>query len=496
MIEKYNNYYKVTGNKQTIFNLIQKLTIVDSDYDCTVTRLYTLESETQMTIPRGVGELINLNVDKDHSFENISLKEITKNIESLLPGITLREDQVLAVKKMALCKRGIIQMSTGGGKTECIIAFLELLRQELGFTPNTLILVPTTRLVTDTVSRFNKYGIPATKYSKRRGVIEGIVVTHPTSVNNDISKNSGLLKDLQVIVTDEGHHLKATTWRNILYNAPNIEYSIAVSATAVGQEKLPVTDIHKLEGAELQVVGATGNVLLNIPPSYYIERGILANPVLIRMSNPANEYVRRKSDWHSIRRSVLESPKRITTASSVSAFFAGIGYKSLILVDTKKSAFSILEKLSEFGISDLCRISFGGDVFMKWDTESQQAVEVLKTEEDTLGLFRDGKLKILIGTSHIYEGWDCPELDAVIIYGAGKQLRRVIQGIGRVLRKTKTGKYAYIIDFTDHCNQTLGRHSYNRLEMCRNIIGVPESQIYHNIDFMKFKYLVMNLEGL
>lgn len=496
MIEKYNNYYKVVGNKQAIFELIQKLTIVDSDYDCTVTRLYTLESDTSMIIPRGVGELINLSVDCDCTFSNISLDEITKDIKSILKGITLREDQVLAVRKMALCKRGIIQMSTGGGKTECIIAFLELLRQELGFTPNTMILVPTTRLVTDTVSRFNKYGIPATKYSKRRGVIDGIVVTHPTSVNNDISKNSELLKDLQIIITDEGHHLKATTWRNILYNAPNIEYSIAVSATAVGQEKLPITDISKLDGSELQVIGATGNVLLNIPPSYYIERGILANPVLIRMSNPADEYVRRKKDWHSIRKAVLESSKRITTASSVSAFFAGIGYKSLILVDTKKSAFDILGKLAEYGISDLCRISFGGDIFMKWDFEHQKAVEVDKSSEDTLELFKDGELKILIGTSHIYEGYDVPELDAVVIYGVGKQLRRVIQGIGRVLRRTKTGKYAYIIDFTDHCNSTLGRHSLQRLQMCRSVIGVPESQIFHNIDFQQFKFLVLNLEGL
>lgn len=59
-----------------------------------------------------------LEIDKD------CLDEI--NIKNLLDGITLRDDQVESIIEVIKNKRGILQLSTGSGKTEIIAGFLKL----------------------------------------------------------------------------------------------------------------------------------------------------------------------------------------------------------------------------------------------------------------------------------------------------------------------------------------------------------------------------------
>lgn len=497
MIELYNNHYRVTGDRDTIFELARTLSIVDKKCE-TITRVFTMESDNCMIIPRGVGRFLpQLQDYKDKTTNELNITEIPDDISHILPGITLREDQVIAVQKMILAKRGVIQMATGVGKSECIVAFIKLLSDLLGYTPTTLVITPTVRLVDDTIKRFKKYDMIATKYSARRGFVEGVVVAHPKSINNDLlNSDKDLLKGVKILVADEGHHTICTTWRRVIEYAPDLEYSIGMTATAIDRKRLPISEHQdELTGEEWLIVGATGDVLLDIPPSYYIEKGILANPVLIRMSNKANQRVARKRDWHCIRKTVLESSKRLELASQVVAFFSGLHYKSLILVDTKDSAINMLKILHQFGMDDISRASFGSGVFMKWDPEINTAVSVDK-DEDTLGMFERGELTILAGTQHILEGWDAPNLDVVVLYSVGKSVRRVVQGVGRGLRRTKTGKHAYIIDFTDHENGILGNHSIQRLQTFRSVIGVPESQIYHNVEFTTLKCIIADLEEL
>ena len=103
-------------------------------------------------------------------------------------------------------------------------------------------------------------------------------------------------------------------------------------------------------------------------------------------------------------------------------------------------------------------------------------------------------MKILVGTTHIYEGADIPSLDVVILANIGKKPRVLIQGIGRSLRKTKNGKYAHVIDFTDYMDKILNYHSRLRRDLCRSVIGIKKENIFDDIDFNMFKKLVMNLE--
>lgn len=495
MIELYNNMIKVSDNPGMIFNFIHYLTFKDSKGE--QFRGYEMDGDQNLIVPRGYLQYLPAGLDiVDKTTSEIPPVDMDYDISGVLPTITLREDQVLAIRKMALARRGIVQIGTGGGKTECICGLMNVLRNHLGYYPDTLILAPTTHLVNATIERLAKYGIPATKYSKTRGVIEGIVVTHPQSVNNDLTKDNKILSNVKVFICDEGHHLKGDTWRRLTKYMTSVEFSLAVSATAIYPEHLPVTDLKMLEPDELLVLGATGGVLLDIPPSYYIKRGILANPVMFRLEHASGELIKKANDWHEIRKKSIESHSRSYKIAECVAFFNALEFKSLILVNTKDHAMKVLEILANLGLADSCRASFGGSKFYKWDTETNSEISIYKKDEDTMELFKNGEFRILIATSHLYEGYDVPNLDVVVLAGVGKQLRRVIQAIGRALRRTKSGVFAYIIDFTDSESPVLRKHSIKRVNMCRTVIGIPEHQIFTPYTFQQMKHKVCELEGM
>ena len=64
------------------------------------------------------------------------------------------------------------------------------------------------------------------------------------------------------------------------------------------------------------------------------------------------------------------------------------------------------------------------------------------------------------------------------------------------MRRSKTGRYAHIIDFTDHYDRVLAKHSYDRLDMFKNVIGVSDSNIYDSLSFEKFKQVFCSIEGI
>lgn len=500
MIEILNNFLKVRSSDKELFSILKDyLRIVDdSDKDNVILQdLFTVDDNGDMLIPRGLDQFIPDQVPRVNQEKILIPRDFSIDYENLahkFGSIVLRDDQLIGIRKMLMLRRGIMQLATGAGKTEIMTGFLMALEEICGKYPTTIILEPTTLLVDATVERMNKYGVPAAPYSESRGVIEGIMVTHPSSLNNDLKKNPDLLKNLKVFLSDEGHHLQADTWNRLLKSAPGIEFSIAMSASVINPARIPVTELNHLDYGEALVIGATGNIILNIPPSFYIEAGILATPILYRIMNSADEWIKRDNDWHQIRKYRLESPKRTMLLAKISTFLASVHYKSLILVGTKEHAYRILELVHSYGLGDVCRCSFGGGVYFKYDNQSDKVVKC--KNEDTMDGFKSGEFKILIGTSHIYEGADIPDLDVIILASVGKGLRKYIQGVGRGLRRSKTGKYAHIVDFTDHYDRVLNKHSLDRLDMFRTVIGVSDTNIYESLSFERFKEVFCRIEGI
>lgn len=516
MVKIYSDWIVVTKDDPSHLPLSMNLVKTDKGREVTNKRgrkitipdktlyLYSIIENDAIVIPQGLLSLISdyfsnskvIDMRKKSPLENteeyISRIQEYKNI---LDGIELRNEQIFALRKILYFKRCIVQLATGAGKTEILCSLVKVLTDiNNGVTPTTLVLEPSIKLVKDTISRFDKYRIPVVKYSDSRKIIENVVnVCHPMSLGNDVEKDSMHLNNVEVLLCDETHHMSSESFRKPKYYMHNLSYSVGVSASAVAEDHVGSKSISDYTYSELLTIGALGPVVMNVKAGFLIDNDKLASPILFMVKNLANEKLRDedKNNWNKICSIRLESENRTKLVAESAQFFHSVKRKSIILVNTVRWARSIMKVLDKFDLTEYTRASFGGGVFEKYDRDTDQFVN---DTDDVFDKFSKGEYDILIGTSHLYEGADIKNLDTIILAYGGKSERLQIQGIGRVLRKTKTGKYAYIVDFTDSNDVVLSKHSKLRLERYKDIINIPEDHIFYDISVSDFRKIFNHLE--
>lgn len=336
-------------------------------------------------------------------------------------------------------------------------------------------------------------------YSFVIGVYKNNGKPSPYKYNLEVEDNHNYFAN-NVLVSN-CHHLQCDTWNTLNSLLPNAEYSIGFSARSIDKDEIFKTDIRDISYNAALIMGSSGKVLMHMDPSYYIEKGIIALPILFRISNniilDANF---DETQWIKLAKVGLQSEDRSTLVSKVADIFSRNKRKILILVSEKHHAFDIGSFLvnkfdnTSFGISfgagagyvcDPAHPSFSKEVKYK-TVESMKVVDMLDT----------GEIDILIATSHLDEGVDVKNLDAVILASGGKKDRRIIQRVGRALRKSKSGKYAYIIDFTDTGSRVLSRHSNERFNCYIDDIGIPKQNIFDKVNADTIEEKFKKLEGL
>lgn len=470
------------------------LTIFDTDG--TLKRLYEEDKESKdLIINRGLIPILE-------KMNALSISEITDTTptdliinedivipKDLLNGIELRPEQELAIIRSLKNHRGLIQAATGAGKTYMICGILQFLKYKFGRYPNSIILVPTQYLMEEFQKSMEKLGIESKIYSDCRGELNGIVIAHPKSINNDLDKGLIDLKDIEVLIADESHHIAATTWMRLFLGSVNAQYVLGFSASIIDSRNLPIRKISDLNYDELRIVESTGDVLMDVPPSYYSDGTVLAKALVARIQYSVTEPIMDPKNWHQIRSQQLESDNRSMIVVNSAMCLHSYGLKVLILINTHEHGYRLLDMFNKVGLGNVTACSYGGNVFYQIING-----ERVKLSKDSMDKFKTGELQILIGSSHVYEGVDIPNLDAVIMAVVGKNNRRIIQGVGRSLRRTKNGKYSYVVDFTDNNSGVLQYHSDQRRQMYSNLIGVPENRIFDSITIDNFNNLLQNIE--
>lgn len=492
---------EIKGNEVVVdphhpqFGLLHMLLTKEDKKKETIVKLYRLDENRNMRFDRGLLSVLpKLNIPQSELTGPNDISNLINDVEvvedHILPGITLRPEQKLAVSRCLICRRGLIQAATGSGKTFMICAFIQELYNQLGYYPTTLVLVPTDYLMDQMIKVMNSVGIPATSYKSSRMKLSGVTVAHPKSINNDML--SGLdLSGVKVLIGDEAHHTQSITWSYLFRNCVGANYILGFSASIVKSKRLPITKITQLSIQEAITIGATGNILLDIPTSFYRDKEVLATPRIIQIQHQAREYVSDEKNWHQIRKNRLESEARTRKIAQVAKIFNDHGLKVLILISTHEHGYRLLSYLAELGLADKSMCSYGSYQFYQYVDG-----EIEKLPKDSMSKFESGEVSILIGSSHVYEGADISNLDTVIMGVVGKSSRRVIQAVGRSLRKTKNGRYAYIVDFTDQGGGVLSYHTYQREQVYREQVGVSKEDIIRNVPVDKLSTVLSNLESI
>jgi DNA or RNA helicases of superfamily II len=494
MIDITNNFIVINKNDK-LYNTVEKFFIkIDKGR---IIKLYDYDKNNNIVILRGLLDLLNFENDRC-SFNEIRTLNFKPDIslsayEDLIDGYTLRKDQCIAIRKVMIRKRGLIQYPTGTGKTFILAGILKYLYRKLGYYPTTIILEPTVRLIQDNCKRLNDYGIPVVKYDKVRNNVEGkVIITHPQSLCNDLEKDNTILNSVKVFIGDEWHHGSADTWKSIFINMPTVEMSIGVSATLFMEDRLPITSVNSLSFEEISVIGCTGNILANIPLSYFQKLGILAKSNLIHFNNKEKIEISDITDWHNVRELALESDIRSELIASVANVLKSKNLRTIIVTSTKRHACKIIKYL---GNRDDILVSFGMNKY--YIPENDNLKELKLTTDERLGILDSSKYKIIIGTTHLMEGADIKFLDAVILGSVGKKFVKPIQSIGRVLRTSKNSKSgdAFLIDFLDIENSLLSKHSDERFGVFKAVLKLIEKENYFQVsDIKDFENVIDKLE--
>lgn len=385
------------------------------------------------------------------NFHNVlfDTEDIRNKPEQLEPynfNQILREYQNEVVTEMLKVGRGIIKVATGGGKSYLIGKFISQVNVP------TLIIVPKKILL----NQFHK-DLSEWLNTEIGWIGEGIcnpkriTVATVKSLSDAYSEESDnleyegrkstikqVVENVQSIIIDECHHLKAETFQFLSAKANNSYYRFGFSATPFFSEEL-----------SMLVEKFTGRMLVDINASKLIGMGYLAKPTicLYEFKHTKDDTGREYMDLYD--HFVVHNSERNNLICELASEEISNGKSVLIAVNRIEHGNNLYAILAS---------KYGDKVVFIDGTclsdEMMKALDKLNTK----------KYMCVIATTVFGEGINVKTLDVLINTKAHASQVDTLQLTGRVLRKTETKSTVKVIDIFDRNCKYLVTHANDRLK--------------------------------
>lgn len=413
----------------------------------------------------------------------------------IIPGITLRGYQLDAISKVLASRRGVLEIATGGGKSECAIA----LTLHLG--KKTLCVTPDRAAMDNLADRFISRGVDVGKLGGgKKELDKNILVAVVNSLYSGIKRNdkkiTDWIKDAEVLFADEAHHQKAASWIAVA-SMCQAEYRIFMSGTPYKNNNVR-DDPALLHQDDSWLVGLSGKNLYFLPPKKLIQMGNLSPGVFV--SFRAGGPNLRSIKWYpkvyeqGIVKNVARNEQIATLAMNLvhldrvplvsieklehgrelqrllwkgNRVPAACSYGSGVVYVPREVAVSAGARFEEAPIYET------KDVYKRGKRKREKVVvgrdpnfvQVNPEEIDVVEWLRDGLVKVLIGSRIFDEVQNIPFLTDMINAAGGKASQRLRQKIGRILRRSKGKGTAWFWDPWDTSHFYLTNHSRKRKEV-------------------------------
>lgn len=363
-------------------------------------------------------------------YEHVDLRIKPKEqLPLLLHNVTLRPYQEQSVEEAIKRERGIIRISTGGGKTTCIAALVGKLNL------TTLVLIHRQEImqqIKETLERILQVRI---------GVVgAGIVDIQPITVA--MVQSSHELKDflptVELLIGDEGHHAPSETYWEIAQACPKAYFRYLFTGTDWREDNMDVL-----------LDGFAAKKFVDINASTLIQDGWLVPPTIFLYDFKHERKPRKGMPYPEI------YDTEITNNVERNQLVVDIAMKA---VQTNKSTLILINYI-EHGenILKLLEKVYPEAVFIHGSTESEKRQKVLQE-------FQESKRKLIISSNILGEGWDCPNLQVLITARAEASTIAAYQAIGRTLRLTEGKTKAIIVDIGDSGVKYLESHTSSRID--------------------------------
>jgi superfamily II DNA or RNA helicase len=338
--------------------------------------------------------------------------------------IRLREDQVEVINRFLENPQSLQEVSTGAGKT-ITTATLSKLCEPYG---RTVVIVPNKDLIVQTELDYRNCGLDVGVYYGDRKELNKTHTICTWQSLNILDKKfkdgesalslAEFLEDVQAVIVDEVHQAKADVLKNILTrNLNNCPIRWGLTGT------IPKAD-HEFQS----ILASLGPVIGRVTAKELQDKGILsACHVNICQLMDTKEF----RDYQSELKYLVTDDKRIEYIGKLINKIKESG-NTLILVDRIEAG----EKLQKL-IPD--------SVFINGSVKSKDRKEAYDEVQEADGM-------IIIATYGVAAvGINIPRIFNLILIEPGKSFVRVIQSIGRGIRKAKDKDFVQIWDLTSTC---------------------------------------------
>jgi superfamily II DNA or RNA helicase len=338
--------------------------------------------------------------------------------------IILRDYQVDAINNFLANPQSLQQIATGAGKT-ITTATLSHIAEPHG---RSLVIVPNKSLVEQTEEDYINCGLDVGVYfgdRKQLGKTHTICTWQSLNILDKKHKDGSavlslaeFLDGVSTIIVDEVHQAKAEVLKNLLTrNLRNAPIRWGLTGT-IPKEKFEFESIH----------ASLGPVIGSITAKELQDKGVLSNchvNVVQLIDTVAHAGYQEELKYLTTNTQRIEYMAKLLTTVSQTG-------NTLILVD-RISAGQALQEL----IPDSTFVS--------------GAVKV-KDRKETYDTIREGTNEVIIATYGVAAvGLNIPRIFNLVLLEPGKSFVRVIQSIGRGVRKAKDKDFVQIWDLTSTC---------------------------------------------
>ena len=338
--------------------------------------------------------------------------------------IRLRDYQVEVINNFLSNPQSLQEVATGAGKT-IITATLSKLTEKYG---RSLVVVPNKSLVTQTEEDYINCGLDVGVYfgdRKELGRTHTICTWQSLNILDKKTKDGStvlslaeFLEGVSTIIVDEVHQAKAEVLKNLLTrNLRNAPIRWGLTGT-VPKEKFEFESIH----------ASLGPVIGNITAKELQDKGVLSNchvNVCQLIDTVAH------SDYQSELKYLVTNTARIEYMAKLLDKISQSG-NTLILVD-RISAGEMLAEL------------IPNSTFVSGSVK-------VKDRKETYDTIREGTNEVIIATYGVAAvGINIPRIFNLVLIEPGKSFVRVIQSIGRGVRKAEDKDFVQIWDLTSTC---------------------------------------------
>jgi superfamily II DNA or RNA helicase len=435
-------YFQLGGSTYT--NLIPEIIPILEKYN------YTIELDDQRDYSNNVEfervtetTFAHVNWGKGHPMEG--------------EPITLRDYQVEIINNFLENPQCLQEVATGAGKT-IMTASLSQRCEHMG---RTIVIVPNKSLVTQTEKDYRGLGLDVGVYfgdRKEFGKTHTICTWQSLNVllkntkSGDVDVTIGeFLEGVICVIVDEVHMAKADALKTLL--------TTVMSRVPI---RWGLTGTVPKEAYEFQALKCSlGPVINQLSASELQDRGVLAQcHVNIVQLVDHVEY----KEYQSELKYLLEEKGRLDTMADIIKRVNATG-NTLVLVDRVAAGHALVERLGEQA------------VFVSGATKGTKRDEEYAEVAEATG-------KIIVATYGVAAvGINIPRIFNLVLVEPGKSFVRVIQSIGRGIRKAEDKDHVEIWDITSTC-KFAKRHLTKRKAFYREA-NYPFTQ--EKLEWMKIK---------